>query len=123
MVTPGVTVHLIGEAVEESVYSVGLAEEVDVGDETFALIFSISEPDEDGDGYSVVAEPGQRTAYNAVERCALNGTHLHLRFTAAAAAGLDLPREFVLDLDVSGEEVQLLERGLERVGVASSRCS
>ncbi len=114
-----VTIRLVGESMEDSVYSVGVAEDVDVGDETFALIFSEGLPD-DADGYCVVAEPGQRTEYRAIESCELDRSSLRLVLTSRAAAALDLPRELVLELDVSEADIEMLERGLHRVGVPVS---
>ena len=119
MATP--TIRLIADAREDfegsSVYSLGLAESREPGDESFAVIFSISEPDDDGSGYSVVVEPGQRTAYEAVERCDFDVSSIRLQFDDAAATTLGLPRDAVLRLDVSESEFQLLARGLEVVGV------
>lgn len=111
-----VTIRLVGESMEDSVYSVGVAEHVDVGDETFALIFSEGLPD-DADGYCVVAEPGQRTEYRAIESCELDRSALRLVLTSQAAAALDMPRELVLELDVSEADIETLKGGLHRVGV------
>jgi len=71
----------------------------------------------DDDGYSVVAEPGQRTEYRAVETCELGRSAMRLVFNNEAADALDLPRELVFELDVSEADVGRLERGLRRVGV------
>jgi Immunity protein 10 len=114
-----VTIRLVGESMEDSVYSVGVAEDVDVGDETFALIFSEGLRD-DGEGYCVVAEPGQRTEYRPIESCERKRSAMRLVLTSHAAAVLDLPRELVLELDVSEADVARLERGLRRVGVPVS---
>ena len=118
--SPAVTIRLVGESLEDTVYSVGIAEHVDVGAETFALIFSEGLPDE-VDGYCIVAEPGQRTAYRAIERCELDRSTLRLVFTRLAAAALELPRELVLELEVSRADVETLEGGLHRVGVLANR--
>ena len=119
MATP--TIRLIADAREDfdgrSVYSLGLAEDREPGDESFAVIFSISEPDDDGSGYAIVVEPGQRTAYEAVDQCEFDVSSIRLRFNDAAATTLGLPHDLVLRLDVPESEFQLLARGLERVGV------
>jgi hypothetical protein len=114
-----VTICLVGETMDDSVYSMGVAEHADVGDETFALIFSAPTP-ADSDGYSVVAEPGQRTDYNAIESCQLRRSELRLVLTDHAARVLDLPRELVLDPDVPDADIRKLESGLRRVGVPIS---
>ena len=114
-----VTIRVVGESMEGSVYSVGLAEDVSAGDERFAVIFSEGSPD-DADGYCVVAEPGQRTDYRAIESCELDRSAMRVVLTSQAAATLDLPRELVLELDVSEADIETLERGLHRVGVPVS---
>jgi Immunity protein 10 len=100
---------------DNSMYSVGVAEDVNVGDETFALIFS--EPLPGDEGYCVVAEPGQRTEYRAIKRCEIGGSAMRVVLTNQAADVLDLPRELVLELDLSDADVARLEGGLRRVGV------
>jgi hypothetical protein len=69
------TIRLIAETRDEfgddAVYSLGLSESPEGAEDAFALIFSVPEPDREGSGYSLVAEPGQRTAYQAVESCEL----------------------------------------------------
>lgn len=120
---PDATVRLIADAVEDlgegigSVFSIGLSEDAEPDDASFSLIFSITEPDSVGDGYSVVAEPGQRCAYRSVTRCELAEPTLLLQFTDEAAEGLKLPSALRLELDVTEEQIATLRRGLRRVGL------
>jgi hypothetical protein len=102
---------------EDAVYSLGLAEFPDEPDAGLALIFSLAEPDRDDAGYSLVAEPGQRTAYRALNACELTGSVLSLELTESAATALRLPARVLLRLAVDDAQLVVLERGLERVGV------
>jgi hypothetical protein len=121
------TIRVIADSTEqfgeETVYSLGLAATPDEQDDRFALIFSRAEPDNDGSGYSLVAEPGQRTAYGAVTSCDLNERLLRFTLTESAATGLRLPAAFSLNLAVDDDQLVILERGLKRVGVQVSRPS
>ena len=116
------TIRLVGESLEEfgdeAVYSLGLTEWPVWKEDAFSLIFSVAEPDREGSGYSLVVEPGQRTAYQAIVSCELMGPQLRLRLTEQAAAQLGLPVELVLVLGVTYSMSLMLERGLARVGVA-----
>ena len=102
---------------ETRVYSIGLTTTAEVDDDTFALIFSIAEPDIEGDGYSLVVEPGQRCAYRCVESCGLVSGRLHLELGQEAAGVLGLPRELTIALELSEPELLLLRLGLARVGI------
>ena len=104
-------------------YSLGLAETPDDVEESLALIFSATEPDHEGSGYSLVVEPGQRTAYEAVTSCELDESVLSIRLTEAAATALGLPTQFSLALAVDSGQLDILERGLARVGVPFARRS
>ena len=109
-----VTIRLVGEAEEDGVYTLGLAESAH-GADGFVLLLMIAEPDEDGDGCCVVVEPGQRTAYEAIAGCTLGPNELRLRFARAAANDLDLPEDFVLAFD--DERRETVDRGLRRLGI------
>ena len=104
-------------------YSLGLAERPDDVEEGLALIFSVTEPDREASGYSLVAEPGQRTAYEAVTSCELDESVLSIRLTEAAATALGLPTELSLELAVDSGQLDTLELGLARVGVPLARRS
>jgi hypothetical protein len=117
MTPPTAIIRVVAEAVDDAVYTVGLSEHAEPDADSFALLLSIAEPDDEGWSCSVTAEPGQRTAFNAIESCELDGTRLHLRSTPDAAHVLALPRELTFELAVSSEAFQILENGLRRLGV------
>jgi hypothetical protein len=114
------TIRHVGEAIEHGeghdVYSIGLTTTTEVDDDTFALIFSIAEPD-DGDGYSLVVEPGQRCAYRCVESCRLRTDRLQLELSGQAPTELGLPRDLSVALELPESDLMHLRRGLVRVGI------
>lgn len=99
------------------VYTLGLADHAEVGDENLGLLFSILEPDAGPEGYSLTAEPGQRTAFSAVAQCEVSDGFLRLVFTADAAAALELPRTVSLRLEIDDDAKAVLAKGLGRVGI------
>lgn len=122
MSSAGTTIRRVAELVEEfgesdRVYVVALSDDLEPDDDSFVLMFQVAEPDREGTGYCVVAEPGQRTAYRAIVRCDLYRDTLRLRFAEGAAAALELPPNVELGLAVPPSEVHVLRQGLARVGV------
>jgi hypothetical protein len=115
------TIRLVREVIEEfgeeRVYVLGLSSSTDPGDNDFALLLQVSEPDREGCGYSVVAEPGQRTSYKGVARCQLDRGMLSLTLDGEAASELELPLELMLVLELADDEFSMLTRGLDRVGL------
>ncbi|HEX4520658.1 MAG TPA: Imm10 family immunity protein [Gaiellaceae bacterium] len=97
-------------------YSIGLSEEAEFSG-GFAVSFQIAEPDDEESGYCLVAEPGQRTAYDAITSFSLDRAGLRLTLGEQAAAQLELPERLMLQLAITDEQFEALDRGLRRVGL------
>ena len=110
----------VGTAYEDGVFTVGFADEDDVGALLFSRSDTIDEQDSllGVDAYSISTESGA-TVYGGIEAARLTDTQLELRLTVQAAGVLGVSNELVLRFkDAAGAETARV--GLRRVGIAAS---
>ena len=106
-------------AIEDGVFTVGLAEQDGVG----VLLFSRSDVTDEQDSllgmdtYSLSTESGA-TFYGGVESAKLAETDLELQLSAEAAGALGLSAELLLRF-AGHAEAEAARAGLRRVGIAT----
>ncbi len=114
-------IRFAGDAYENAVYSVGVAENADGSG--WSLIFSAAESHDEQDvllgqdTYSL-SLPDGATTYGGVRRCALAADEFEIELSTEAAEALALPEHLRLPLELDQRAWDLLRTGLARVGVA-----